>query len=405
MKLQIPSALSTAPSFFILAFMASLGPFGDTEYTPSLPSIARAMGVAYGQAQLTMTVYLFGFAIGQMLYGPVSDSFGRRPTILFAITTFLLGSLICAVSVDLDMMLFGRFVQSAGACAGGILSNAAVRDAFPPEEQTRVFLEVNTVFALAPGAGPIAGSLIEHYLGWEANFYLLAILACLLLISLLLFFPETNRHRNPNAIRPVWLLKNYLSLFRHWDYVCYVLVVGIGESVVYCSLVAAPALVMIEIGLPSKTFIIVTTCVSGAFLLGAAACGLSSKFVSDAKLIVIGWLIILAGALAIGYFNTEHRVTLPTMLGPISFIFGGVAFVIPVSTSIALAPFEKITGSASALLGGLSMGMASSSTYLMSILAGSPSFVVFFAFTSLAVIGLALAVLGQVFFDKAASAG
>lgn len=405
MRLQIPPALSTTPSFFILAFMASLGPFGDTEYTPSLPGIARAMNVTYGQAQLTMTVYLVGFAIGQVLYGAASDSFGRRPTILFAISTFFLGSLICAVSVDLDMILFGRFVQSIGACAGGILSNAAVRDAFPPEEQTKVFLEVNTAFSLAPGVGPIAGSLVEHYYGWEANFYLLAALAFVLLICLLLYFPETNRYRNPKAILPARLVENYLFLFRHWEYLCYVVVVGLGEGVVYCSLVEAPALVMIEIGLPSKTFIVVTTCVSGAFLVGAATCGLLSKFLCDRKLILIGWLIMLTGSLAIGYFNHEQRVTLGTMLGPISFIFSGVAFVIPVGTSVALAPFEKIAGSASALLGSLSMGIASASTYLISTLTGSPSFAVFFAFTSLSGAGLALAALGHVFSDKSASAG
>jgi MFS family permease len=83
--------------------------------------------------------------------------------ILIAIRTFLVGSVICARSTDLGVMLFGRFVQALGASAGGTISNAAVRDAFPPEIRTRVFLQVNTLFALAPGIGPIAGSLIDHY--------------------------------------------------------------------------------------------------------------------------------------------------------------------------------------------------------------------------------------------------
>ncbi len=405
MKLQIPAALSIRPSFLILACMASLGPFGDTEYTPSIPSIARAMGVPYGQGQLTMTVYLIGFAIGQILYGPISDGFGRRPTILFAITTFFLGSLICAASIDLDMLLAGRFVQSAGACAGGILSNAAVRDAFPPEEQTKVFLEVNTVFSLAPGIGPIAGGLIDHYFGWEANFYLLAALALLLLICLLLYFPETNRHTDPYAAHPGRLLKNYLSLFKHRDYIFNALVVGLGEGVVYCSLVAAPALVMIELGLPSKVFILVTTCVSGAFLLGAVICGLMSRFISDHKLIMIGWLIMLAGSLAVGYFNHEHWVTLSTMLGSISLIFSGVAFVIPVATSVVMAPFDKAAGSASAMLGCLSMGIASASTYFISILDGIPSSTVFIALASLTGTGLAFSVMADVFSAKTTSAG
>jgi multidrug resistance protein len=118
-----------------------------------------------------MTVYLAGFALSQIFYGPLSDRFGRRPVMLVAVSTFLVGSLVCAFSTDLTLMLFGRVIQSLGASAGGAISNAAVRDSFPEEMRTRVFLKVNTIFALAPGVGPIAGSLIDHYLGWQFNFY------------------------------------------------------------------------------------------------------------------------------------------------------------------------------------------------------------------------------------------
>ncbi len=395
--LKLPPARAAVPSLFILAFMASLGPFGDTEYTPSLPSIARAMDVTYSKAQLTMTIYLVGFAFGQLLYGPVSDRFGRRPTILFAITTFFIGSMICMVSVNLYMMLFGRFVQSLGACAGGIISNAAVRDAFPPEKRTRMFLEVNTAFSLAPGIGPIAGSLIDHYWGWESNFFLLSVLAILLLICIVFLFPETNRHKNPKATHPTRLLKNYLSLFRHVDFIYYVLVVGLGTGVVYCALVEAPALVVNQIGLPSKTFVVVTLCVTGAFMLGAGICGLLSKFYSDAYLVIIGLLIMLTGSLALGYFDYKDWVTLPTMLGAISFIFSGIAFVVPVGTSLALSPFQKVAGSASSMAGCISMSMASASTWLISILPNRPSFDLFITFSVLSSLGLVLALLAPLF--------
>lgn len=226
------TASPVLPSVLILAFMASLGPFGDTEYTPSLPRIAAALDITYGHAQLTMSVYLAGFALGQILYGPLSDRFGRRPMILIAISTFLAGSVTCALSTDLSVLMVGRLVQALGASAGGTISNAAIRDAFPPEARTRVFLRVNAIFALAPGVGPIAGSLIDHYFGWEANFWLLAVLAVLLLLTLFFGFAETNRNPNLNAIQPREFFKNYLTLLVRPEYVSVAIIVGLGMGVV-----------------------------------------------------------------------------------------------------------------------------------------------------------------------------
>ena len=297
------TAEKTVPSLMILVFMSALGPFGDTEYTPSLPNIAHALGVSYGQVQLSMTVYLLGFALSQLFYGPFSDRFGRRPLIMIAIGAFLVGSLICALSTDLYWLLLGRFVQSLGASGGMVISNAAIRDAFPLSGQTRMFIKVNAVFALAPAVGPIAGSLIDHYLGWQANFYLLAILAVLLMISVYFAFPETNRNRNAAATRPRIFVQNYRNFFGHPDYVYHVVVLGLGIGVVYCSLVEAPHLVMVELGYPSKAFVVVSLSIVLGFMLGAGACAVLQKSLADTQLILIGLLIMLAGSLATGYFR------------------------------------------------------------------------------------------------------
>lgn len=376
--------------------MASLGPFGDTEYTPSLPRIADAFGISYGQAQLTMTVYLAGFALSQIFYGPFSDRFGRRPVILVAISTFLIGSLICALSTDLSLMLLGRFIQSLGASAGGTLSNAAVRDAFPPEIRTKVFLQVNTIFALAPGIGPIAGSLIDHYFGWEANFYLLVLLAILLLLTLFFGFPETNRHLNPDAATPRYFVKNYLYLFTQPVYLYYVVIIGLGIGVIYSSLIEAPRLVIVELGYPSKTFTVVALCIVSGFIVGAGICGWLSRYLADSKLVGIGLCIMLAGSLAVGGFDRIGWITLPTMLASIATIYVGLAFVVPVATSRAVAPFEHIAGSASALLGSVSMGLASASTLLISALPHDSATAMFITFTLLSALGLLLTLLAHV---------
>jgi DHA1 family bicyclomycin/chloramphenicol resistance-like MFS transporter len=389
------------PSIFILAFMASLGPFGDTEYTPSLPAIAHGLGISYGQAQLSMSVYLAGFALSQILWGPLSDRFGRRPMILIAIATFLGGSLICAFSTDLTMLLLGRLVQSLGASAGGTISNAAIRDSFPEEQRTRVFLQVNTIFALAPGVGPIAGSLIDHYFGWQYNFYLLAVLAILLLAALFLRFPETNRHLNPDAAKPRVFIKTYLSLLGKPVYLYYVLVLGLGFGLTYASLVEAPHLVITELGYPSKMFAVVAFCIVAAFIIGASLATVLSRSLSDPSLILAGLAIMLTGSLAIGVFDEFDLVNLTTMLGSISVIYVGIAFVVPVATARAVAPFETIVGSASSLMGGLSMGLASLATLFVAALPGRSAEVMFIAFSSISALGVLVTLVVFIFWRKA----
>jgi Bcr/CflA subfamily drug resistance transporter len=402
MKQSAAAATAAAvPSVFILAFMASLGPFGDTEYTPSLPSIAHALGIDYGQAQLSMTVYLAGFALSQVLYGPLSDRFGRRPMILIAVTTFLMGSLICAFSTDLEMLLAGRLVQSLGASAGGTLSNAAVRDAFPAEIRTRVFLQVNTIFALAPGIGPIAGSVIDHYFGWQYNFYLLALLALLLLIVLLVGFPETNRKPNPDAAKPSVFFKTYGHLLTQPIYLYYVLMIGLGLGLTYASLVEAPNLVMTELGYPSKMFMVVAFYIVAAFIVGATLCSLLSRRISDPTLVLIGLSIMLTGSIGVGVFDEFEMVNLTTMLGSISVIYVGIAFVVPVATSRAVAPFERIAGSASALMGSLSMGLASLATLYVAMLPGDSAEVMFLAFGSISLFGVLTTLIVFIFWRDA----
>lgn len=371
-RTSMTAASTAAPSLLLLAFMASLGPFGDTEYTPSLPGIARSLDIPYGQAQLTMTVYLFGFAVSQLFYGPYSDRFGRRPAILFAVALFFAGSLICAFSNTLGLLLLGRFVQSLGACAGAVISNAAIRDAFPPADQTKVFLYVNAAFSLAPGIGPIAGSLIEHTFGWQANFVLLAVLAVLLFVALLFAFPETNRHKSRHATRPPYFVTNYLRLLHHPAYVYYIILVGLSIGLIYCSLVEAPHLVMVELGFPAKTFALVAVCIVSGFMLGTGSCVLLQRYLHDPQLIVVGLVIMLAGSMAIGYFASERWITLPNMLASIAVIYIGLAFVVPVATARALEPFTENAGAASSMLGCISMGLASASTLFISLLPKTP---------------------------------
>jgi DHA1 family bicyclomycin/chloramphenicol resistance-like MFS transporter len=266
--------------------------------------------------------------------------------------------------------------------------------------RTRVFLQVNTIFALAPGVGPIAGGLVDHYLGWQYNFYVLAVLALLLLVALFLRFPETNRHLNPEAAKPGVFLRTYLHLLSRPVYLYYVVMVGLAFGLTYASLVEAPHLVMTEFGYPSKMFVVVAFCIVASFIIGASLCTALNRYISDPTLILLGLLIMLAGSIAVGAFDHLHFVNLTTMLGSISLIYVGIAFVVPVATSRAVEPFETIAGSASALLGSLSMGLASAATLFVSLLPGNSAEVMFIAFSSISGFGVLTTLIAFTFWRQ-----
>ena len=374
------------PSLFILVLMISVGPFGDTIYAPSLPSIAKAFQTPYHNVQLTITFYLLGYSISQILYGPFSDRFGRKPIMVFGAFMFLVGSVLCMLSPNIYILIFARFLQGFGACAGAVISSAAVRDAFPEHEQGAVFAKMNTAFAIAPGAGAIVGTFIP----WQLNFIILFTLAIILLLAVSLLFPETLKQKNYGATRPLKVVKNYWQLFRTRGYLLYLCLLGLNIGMVYSCLVEAPALVINVLQLSKPWFIVIALGIVIAFMLGSFICSLFCKKLSQNLILLIGMLISFAGALLMFTFMFSGVVRLYSLLIPVIIIFTGISFVIPVATAQALAPFSMTAGSASAMMGFFQMGTASAITAGITVLPFKGIFVMPINFAILSLTGIIL---------------
>tara|TARA_A100001015_G_scaffold188148_1_gene209538 strand:- start:525 stop:1688 length:1164 start_codon:yes stop_codon:yes gene_type:complete len=355
--------------------MVSVGPFGDTEYTPSLPAIAHYFNVAYSEAQYSMSSYLFGFAIGQLIYGPLSDRIGRRPSILYASCIFVAGSIICALSFNIELLIFGRFIQALGACAGSIISNAAVRDAFDEKIRNRIYIIINGSFAAAPALGPIVGAVIDHYLGWRSNFYLLIILGGILFVLVWLFFDETCDpkdmilHKKKPMINIVW---KYLTLaFNHPVFILNAFIQGFSIGIVYTSLVEAPNLIMNVLGLPSLYFIYVALLLLASFIAGSIFCVILDKLFTRTIIMLFAFLIMICGSILMYFLYKYIHLNLFLAMLPIMVTFFGISNVIPISTSQALSPYGHIAGIASAELGFFQMSLASLTTFIVALVGGS----------------------------------
>src|SRR6202051_3359328 len=179
----------------LLSLLTALGPMSMDMYLPSLPAIGQALGAPAAQVQLTISSYLFGFATGQIIYGPVSDRYGRRPVLLAALTLNAVASIGCAMTQSIEALTVMRFVQALGGAGAIVLARAVVRDLYSGVRAGRELSLMGSVTAFAPIVAPVIGGVLQTMFGWRATFYVLVVFAMFAGSAAALLLPETLRQR------------------------------------------------------------------------------------------------------------------------------------------------------------------------------------------------------------------
>src|SRR5262249_12264350 len=195
-----PPANSLAVTALLTA-MVALGPISTDLYLPSLPGLARYFDVSVADAQLTLSSFLIGLATAQLIYGPLSDRFGRRPVLLVGLAIYVIASIVCAFAPSVPVLIFMRFLQAVGACVGPVLGRAVVRDVHGRDGAARVLAYMSAAMALAPAIGPIIGGFLEEWYSWRANFLALVCYGIVGLVLTWQILPETNKTLDLEAAR------------------------------------------------------------------------------------------------------------------------------------------------------------------------------------------------------------
>ncbi|MFC3607260.1 multidrug effflux MFS transporter [Stutzerimonas tarimensis] len=351
----------------MLAAISAIGPLATALYTPAFPTMARVFGVGADQIQLTLTAYMAGLAISQLLYGPLADRFGRRPMLLGGLGLFTLGSIACMLAESIPVLLVFRFLQAFGAASGMVLGRAVVRDTFSNVEATRVLALMGSILAVAPALGPIIGGVLLQF-GWQAIFAALVLYGLLALVFVAMALPESLKPEQRQSLSPGMILGNYLSALRNRVFMGHVLAVS-SMFAGHFAFVSSASFVLIDAyGVPATRFGLYYLVVIGAFILGNLISARVSGRVSIHSLIVTGaGLSILGGSLMslLVFGGAEHplQVVAPQLITG----FGAGLLVAPCIAG-ALMPFPHMAGTASALLGFLQMGAAALSTALLGYL-------------------------------------
>ena len=351
------------PVTALLTALVALGPISTDLYLPSLPSLARYFNVGVDDIQLTLSVFLVGLATAQLVYGPLSDRFGRRPVLLVGLAIYVVASFVCMLSPSVPVLVVARFVQAVGACVGPVLGRAIVRDVYGREGAARVLAYMSAAMALAPAIGPILGGFLENWFGWRINFLALVVYGSGGLVIAWRILPETNRARDLQAAQLIRMLLGYRGFLNHRTYVGYVLCCAFAYSGIFAFISGSSYVLQEVVGLGPIGFGLCFAGVVIGYIIGTVVAGRLSRRLGIDRLIAVGAGIGVGGGallLALALADTPRSGLAGALLivGPMLVFMIGVGLVLPNSIAGAIGPFPRAAGAASALLGFVQMTVA-----------------------------------------------
>ncbi|MCO7364641.1 Bcr/CflA family multidrug efflux MFS transporter [Enterobacter mori] len=341
---------------FILGLLAMLMPLSIDMYLPALPVISAQFGVPAGSAQMTLSTYILGFAIGQLLYGPMADSLGRKPVILGGTLVFSGAAVACALAQSIDQLIIMRFFHGLAAAAASVVINALMRDVYPKEEFSRMMSFVMLVTTIAPLVAPMVGGAVLVWFSWHAIFWILAVAALLASAMIFFFIDETLPVERRQKFHIRTTMGNFASLFRHKRVLSYMLASGFSFAGMFSFLSAGP-FVYIELNHVSPqhfgyyfalniVFLFVMTIINSRFVRRVGAinmfrAGLWIQFVMAIWMVVSAFLGIGFWALVVG----------------VAAFVGCVSMISSNAMAVILDEFPHMAGTASSLAGTFRFGI------------------------------------------------
>ncbi len=341
----------------ILIALSALAPLSIDMFLPSIPHITAEFSADSATIRLAVTMFLLMAAASGLLFGPISDRFGRRPALIVGMSLYVLGGVLAWVSGSAEMLVGARLIQGFGSGASMAIARATVIDIYGRDRATRIIAIMSVVMALAPMLAPIAGGIYQETLGWRWVFATLTVMGIGLTIAYFFQIPETNRHPDPDALRIPQIVRNYGTLISHRAYVVPVAIVSISFAG-HLVFISTSALVLIdEVGISPGLYGLAFGLVSAGIMVGGALSGFLVGRARPERVLYSGIYIAVLGSVVQVVLNLLLGVSGPLLLGasivvvPMFITVMGGAIARPGLTVAALTPFRRMAGLAAAVMG------------------------------------------------------
>lgn len=351
----------------IMGLLTAIAPLSIDMYLPAFPSIARTLNSSISDITLSLSSFFIGISAGQLLYGPLLERFGRKQPLYAGLALYFLASVGCALATSVNALILFRFFQAVGGCVGMVAARAMVRDLFDTKENAKVFSMLMLVVSVSPIIAPTLGGYITTTLGWRYVFAMLIIVVLIILAGAYFILPESKQPDPNYSLKPLPILRNFLDVLKHPDFITYALTGAVSYAGLYAYVGGAPYVFMELFKVSEAHFGWIFAFIAAGLISASQLNNIALKKYSSQQIIkaasgtqsLIGLLFILFTVT--GWLNVGFAIV---------FAFAFLAcqgFIFPNATALALAPLGKSAGNASGLIGAIQMTVGASASAIISV--------------------------------------
>jgi len=393
---MIPAPLwSASPRLLIvlLIVISSLNPIAVNMFVPAMPNIMRSLETDQAAVQLVLSVYLFSTAVAQLVLGPLSDRFGRRPVLVIGLAIFIVASVICTTAQSIEMLIAGRILQGCGGCVGIVLGRAIIRDRYDRDQAAAMIGYVTMGFAIAPMLGPVIGGVMNDLFGWRSIFGFLTLSGALIVVVALLFLPETLRPETPGVVRPGFL-KSLGILSRLPAFWAYALTCAAGTAVFFAFLGGTPFVAIDMLGMTGTEYGLYFVLVPGGFMLGNFLTGRFSRRFGIPAMVIAGSIAMFLAVVAMFFLFLAGWYHPLALFLPMYLIGFGNGLTLANALAGAVSVRPDLAGAASGFAGALQIGFGGIATVVIGALLSATHsvFPLILCMGALSLLGIAAAI-------------
>jgi MFS transporter, DHA1 family, multidrug resistance protein len=352
----------------LLGLLPMLLPISVDGSLPAMPGIAEYFKTSTASVQYSLSVVVLGIALGQLVYGPLSDRFGRKPVILVGVLLYVVVAVACANATSIGMLIGLRFLQGFFACSGIIVARAVIRDLFDREAAARLFALMMGIHGIMPTIAPgLSGWLTQEY-GWQTVFWVMAAFGLFTVLTVLFGLTESNKQRNLDAVRPAVLFRNYRAILRTRAFRSNATCACFMYGALMAYFAGAPVGLIQYLGLSPVQFGIAMAVPIVFYIVAQISVARVAHRIGVDLMIRVGVLLAATAGIGMLGFVLSGMINVYTLMGPVVLLLISLAFIIPGTTAGAMSPFAEMAGAASSLLGFIQFLAAAIATAMIGLL-------------------------------------
>ena len=352
----------------ILGLLTAIGPLSIDMYLPAFPNIALGLHTSVSKVMLSLSSFFVGISVGQLLYGPLLERFGRKTPLYFGLGLYAIAALGCATAMSVESLIVFRFFQALGGCVGMVASRAMVRDLFEVKDNAKVFSTLMLVVAVSPIIAPTLGGYISSIFGWRYIFGMLIFVIALIILGIYFLLPESKKPDPNFSLKPSNILKGFAAIIKEPQFAVYTFTGAVAYAGLYAYISGSPYVFMEVFGVTEQHYGWIFAIVAGGLITASQFNSrLLKKYKSEqiikAALTAQGIIgIVLVSTSIFGYSELYSTIVLVLLF------LCCQGFLFPNASALSMAPFAKNAGNASALMGFIQMSVGAFMSALVSIL-------------------------------------